>query len=59
MSSTREHVEELEKQRFLLDHQMSLLREELQPLQVALEQRAQQIKQVRKYEEEEHKERRR
>ncbi|XP_045137804.1 cilia- and flagella-associated protein 57-like isoform X2 [Portunus trituberculatus] len=46
MSSTREHVEELEKQRFLLDHQMSVLKEELQPLQVALEQRAQQIKQM-------------
>ncbi|XP_069954050.1 cilia- and flagella-associated protein 57 isoform X2 [Cherax quadricarinatus] len=46
ISNTRDSVSELEKQRFLLDHQLSQLKEELAPLHTALEQRAQHIKQV-------------
>nr|XP_053656695.1 cilia- and flagella-associated protein 57-like [Cherax quadricarinatus] len=49
ISNTRDSVSELEKQRFLLDHQLSQLKEELAPLHTALEQRAQHIKQVRKH----------
>lgn len=51
ITSSREQVAELEKQKFLLQHQMDLLREELHPLQAALDQRAQQVKQVREEEE--------
>ncbi|XP_042865893.1 cilia- and flagella-associated protein 57-like [Penaeus japonicus] len=46
ITNTRERIGELEKQRFLLDHQLGQLKEELEPLQAALDQRAQQIKQM-------------
>ncbi|KAK4327979.1 hypothetical protein Pmani_001593 [Petrolisthes manimaculis] len=46
ITSSREQVVELEKQKFLLQHQMELLREELHPLQAALDLRAQQVKQL-------------
>ncbi|XP_047493524.1 cilia- and flagella-associated protein 57-like [Penaeus chinensis] len=46
ITNTRERIGELEKQRFLLDHQLGQLKEELEPLQAALDQRSQQIKQM-------------
>ncbi|XP_037786500.1 cilia- and flagella-associated protein 57-like [Penaeus monodon] len=46
ITNTRERIGELEKQRFLLDHQLGQLKEELEPLQAALDQRSQQIKQA-------------
>ncbi|XP_071547435.1 cilia- and flagella-associated protein 57 [Panulirus ornatus] len=46
VTTTRERIGQLEKHRFLLDHQLGQLKEQLQPLETALEQRTQQIKQL-------------
>ncbi|CAL4139548.1 unnamed protein product, partial [Meganyctiphanes norvegica] len=46
ISGTRDRVGDLEKQKFLLEHQLSELKDQMMPLQTALEQRAHQIKQL-------------